>query len=921
VTGRVRLGNDAPVTFGTLTFSLANGSTFQLSDLSGGTFSLPIVPPGTYTMAVNANGRTTSVGFTVAPNAVTPVDLRLPALATVRVQVNNPGGGQAPNPRVTIAYPGNAQFKDGSASGLVTFSDVREGEYTVYARQNAELGERNVTVTGVVAPTDEGKTIDVTAELKALVTLRITVTRAGAPVSHLPVVLKHSEDDSFRGLGLTNAQGQVMAEDIPSGAYEVRVRGTHGNVAIGSAEGTIPQSADGSVIDIPVDLTTDTVTLSGRLLAGDGQTQLRNYQAWVRVFDGDREVGDYVDNNGVYYFSDVPRPESGSLSLRVHFGEEDSRSIEEAIAVGSGSEVTHDVTLPVSAVTGRVMSWDGSVLEGAGITLQTEDSDEFYTDSDDEGRFALFDVPAGQFTLWSWTNSGTYSATIGTLSGPAAVTNVDIVYGRITGKVNYANGSPTPNPAVFARQTLRPNFTVTYDPQWTAADGSFEIIGPSPGAVTIEAQKFMLEGRADSSVPAVPATVDVEVPIEAGGVVVATVVDGADTPLPNVAVALAIDGLNRTGNTDASGTVRFEHVKFGAFKVQAQIGTDEQARFVAVSGTLTSDPQTGVVTLRVPATGELSGQVVSSGAGAANAEVLIENVEHSGPLGGFSRALDANSTGFFSATDVPAGQVRVSAFSGIFGGSRTITLTPGTPATVEVQIGSLVKLADPYALSSSAFRFSVGCRGYMANGGRIDGSWSTMYADAFGLTVNDTSFPCLPAAALEDGQRELVLDGGVVGTIRATRKIYVSETGDYARYLEILTNSSASPRTVTVDVAGGLSSWPSVPAWVVRPEATGMTHAVSSFLHMGSLGFAFAGHGATLKPTEVYVDSPNYFFYRWEVTVPANGTVILVHFAQQDSSSTAATAHAEEFAATSRSGMWNGMSAQERAQVVNFKLQ
>ena len=76
-----------------------------------------------------------------------------------------------------------------------------------------------------------------------------------------------------------------------------------------------------------------------------------------------------------------------------------------------------------------------------------------------------------------------------------------------------------------------------------------------------------------------------DVQLEADGIVTGTVRDANDAPLAGVPVVLSITGLIRETSTDGSGAFMFEHVKLGAFQVQAQVGPDDTPQFVAASGT------------------------------------------------------------------------------------------------------------------------------------------------------------------------------------------------------------------------------------------------------------------------------------------------------------------------------------------------
>jgi hypothetical protein len=86
----------------------------------------------------------------------------------------------------------------------------------------------------------------------------------------------------------------------------------------------------------------------------------------------------------------------------------------------------------------------------------------------------------------------------------------------------------------------------------------------------------------------------------------------------------------------------------------------------------------------------------------------------------------------------------------------------------------------------------------------------------------------------------------------------------------------------------------------------------------------FGGPAATVAVTDVQFTTHNDdVFYGWNVTVPANGTVILMHFAVQrgyTDGGTAAGAQAQTLVDLSDPHALDGMSDTERGAVVNFHV-
>jgi 5-hydroxyisourate hydrolase-like protein (transthyretin family) len=923
LTGRIRLANDSPATSGSLTFSLAPWNPVAIENFTNGTFTIPVVPAGEYSMSANVGGRSAMVQVIVAPDANTTVDVRLPARAALRVKVTTPQGAPAAGARVNIYYQGNGQYATTNGNGEYTFNNVPEGEYYLYAADDAT--GRYVNLTGAVAAADEGRTIEVPVALKGLVTLRITATRGGQPVEGLGVQVDHGDGSSSGSYGTTDAQGRLLAESILSGAYVVRVLNADGSVVAGMATGTVPPTADGQTIDVPVTLSTHVARLTGTLFAGDGETRLRNYEAGVRLFDGQQQIGDASTYNGLYDVTDVPVPESGRLRIRVHYPAwDDERFVEREVTLTAGQTTTENVTLPINGVTGTVRLWDGSRPPSASVNVNFGGEESYGSGLDSNGRYAVFDVPLSGFIARTWAGE-LFGRIAGVVESPTAMVPADFVFGRITGTVRYADGTPVPaaDLTVFAVQTLGDD-EETYYAEPMETDGAYEIRGPQPGPVTVIAQSSMLEGTAAATLSSGSPTAELHIQLEADGVIAGTVFDQHDLPVAGAPVVLSIAYMERSATTDVNGRFRFEHVKLGAFLVQTRVEVDGLPQYAAATGILTSQPALAEVPLKLPRTVALSGQVLpeTGDTPVANAEVIIENRDHAGPLGSFSLTTQTDAAGSYTAPSVPAGQVKVTAFDGLFGGSVTAPVAGTGPATLNVRVGSLVKLSPDYVMESGGFRFDITCQGRISQGGRMDGSWWGTYVNAFAMSVNSNQPPCVTAAALEDDHRELSLDGGMLDGLHVTRKIYVPASGGFARYLEVVTNPGPTARTVRIDVAGGIGNSSQRPQLFRAPSATGNTYAVSQFSFMGSVGFVFAGTNATVPAVDAYFSTSTSFSYAWNVTVQPGQTVALMHFALQGGSSggPALDVAASEFAALSRAGMLDGLNAEEKTWIVNFRI-
>ncbi|HEY5599462.1 MAG TPA: hypothetical protein VIK48_02125, partial [Candidatus Manganitrophaceae bacterium] len=179
---------------------------------------------------------------------------------------------------------------------------------------------------------------------------------------------------------------------------------------------------------------------------------------------------------------------------------------------------------------------------------------------------------------------------------------------------------------------------------------------------------------------------------------------------------------------------------------------------------------------------------------------------------------------------------------------------------------------------------------------------------------------------LEDQGREIVIGPDSMGGLDVTRKVFVPAAGGFARYLEILSNPTGADVTVQVEVRSNLGSDEDTRI-VVPPSATNNTYAVTD--QQGSccdpaLGHVFGGPNAPLGVSATrFVDGDDDIFYRWDVTVPAGQTVIVMTFAVQRDylpDAAAAQAQAATLADLTDLNALAGMSVEERPEVLNFNI-
>ncbi|MCZ7678373.1 MAG: hypothetical protein M5U28_06205 [Sandaracinaceae bacterium] len=139
-----------------------------------------------------------------------------------------------------------------------------------------------------------------------------------------------------------------------------------------------------------------------------------------------------------------------------------------------------------------------------------------------------------------------------------------------------------------------------------------------------------------------------------------------------------------------------------------------------------------------------------------------------------------------------------------------------------------------------------------------------------------------------------------IAGLSVRRLAYVPASGgDWARYLEVLENTGSSAVSTTVSITGNLGS---DSLTVLHASSSGDAFASTADLWFASddssdgsgdpsLAHVFSGSSSSITPSAVSLVTDN-LTYTWNVTVPAGGRVVLMHFAVQTSNRAASVAEA-----------------------------
>lgn len=207
-----------------------------------------------------------------------------------------------------------------------------------------------------------------------------------------------------------------------------------------------------------------------------------------------------------------------------------------------------------------------------------------------------------------------------------------------------------------------------------------------------------------------------------------------------------------------------------------------------------------------------------------------------------------------------------------------------------------------------------------------DGRISNGTDDAYDGGHDLDGFTGPPIAAFEEGGREVVIGPETAGGVEVTRKVYVPADGAFARFLEVVTNTTDSTAFHTVAINTNLGSdsgtvfvrtqngldqtFTPADDWIVTDD--GDATGDPTVLHVVS------GAGG-VDPTSVSTNAPgdDDVGYSYDLTLAPGETQIVMHFGAQSGDRQQALAKAAALREPDAVAL-AGTNAQELSQVVNF---
>lgn len=387
----------------------------------------------------------------------------------------------------------------------------------------------------------------------------------------------------------------------------------------------------------------------------------------------------------------------------------------------------------------------------------------------------------------------------------------------------------------------------------------------------------------------------------------------------------ASNGFYLSGRSETDGSYTFADVALGNFSITASGG----GVYGGASASLDVSDSVAVVDVTLPATASVSGTVfgVDGHTPVPGAYVVVKNLDN----GYFKTEVVADNLGNYTASDVQVGNVVIEAYSYPpnsypLSGFSNGKLTSSVPAILNVALATGFNFnRGAFTLSGAdGFNYSVDGCGDLDDEGNPSYGLDNPYSWAYFLQVNGIYFSCFNFGSLAQNSREIDLGSpSIGGPVRLTRKIFSPAAGRFTRYLDVVSNPTSAVSSVTVLISSWLYSGANTRV-VVDSASTNSTYAVTDALGVccqPTVAHVFGGPGASLQAHSAhYQNGDDGVSYQWNVTIAPGQTVILMNFAVQSLDDNGAISEAQALVNLSDPDALDGMTVEERSQVVNFAV-
>jgi Bacterial TSP3 repeat/Carboxypeptidase regulatory-like domain/Bacterial Ig-like domain (group 2) len=857
------------------------------------------------------------------------------------------------DPGVLITVTGGADTRSAvtDGSGLFSVGGLKVGPVSVAALDptTSLRGQAGGTL-GVGAP------LTLNIKLAAYGTVSGNVTNAAGNSVGAGVTVTLSGTSS--GLTTTDSLGHYSFAFVPLGIATVDA--TDANANHGHATGSITatsQTINENIQYLGKGTVTGTVSDGTGTPVAGAVVQLTNDGAFYQSLSTTtNSIGQYT----------IPGVFVGTLRLSATFALSSTGGTANSAITRDGQTVTANISLlPTGTISGTVYRSDGTTkVSGAAVTLNFT---AYSTVTNSAGAFTIANVPLGGYTATAVDSStgdrGKANVALSVAGNTVPVTINMLGLGTVN--VTVLDGGGNPSGGAIVQLSATGAFTQNQGGV-TAVDGTVSFTQQLAGGLSVfaTAPATGLTGRATATLAA-GQTAAVTVTLQSAGSVQGTVHQlNGTTPVAGATIQL--DGVAAT-QTGADGKYVIAVVPSGTHQVFV---LDSAGNTLAFTTGVTISTQGQVVTANfvIVGRGTVTGQVTNpDGSPSQGAAVEILS---SAP--GFSNYLTGSTdvNGNYTVPNVAVGSYSAiaqlhTATINSYGTATGAMPSDGGSAVTNIQLSSLLVPAAVQLNDANGFGYPI-----RPNGGLFDGTFSVFAGDSAGneggslLSLvqngNATPFSGAQFAQSDLSARQIsVVQNGIDG-LNVTRRVYVPQDGYFARYLELISNPGA--QNITVDVTlttnlrliiqklslGGTIFHTNNLAQIIKTSSGDSTlniadpntpdHWVTlsgpndqdpfnfdslAETPIPSIADVFDGPGGKLSPTSAgYVQDPNGNFSTLtetfgSVTVPAGGTVGILHFLSQENLYESANASAGRLVQLPPEAL-AGLTEIDRSAISNF---
>ena len=313
----------------------------------------------------------------------------------------------------------------------------------------------------------------------------------------------------------------------------------------------------------------------------------------------------------------------------------------------------------------------------------------------------------------------------------------------------------------------------------------------------------------------------------------------------------------------------------------------------------------------------IEGVILKNGKPIADASVALYSKQVFSDVGMTQRMTRTDAEGHFVLSKVMPGAQRLVAEHDGMVSQTEVQAKSDMTQQVQLALGNSMNLPNQLT-GENAQRVDVDWNLSLFNGNE---SLQPAYKNAFSLRINGWAFPGINAASVLNAGREWRLEPFLVDGIEVSRQIFMPSSGAYVRYLEIFRNPSQAEQSFSVDMSGELGAQGQT-RLLLSPEQSAEQFAlIGDNTHSQVLAHVFAGHSRALEGKFEF-DEAGSFSYHWQLTIPAGGSIALMHFALKNSQGDVEQlqAQAQALSALRQQDMLQGLSVPEKAAIKNFVI-